>query len=232
MANIAIIPAAGNGRRMNAGVNKQYLVLDDRPVVAHTLAVFDHHPRIDRIYLVSPPSEIDYCRTEIVAKYGLTKVAGILPGGAQRQDSVYSGLCGCDAVDDDLVIVHDGARPFLAPEIIDAVLATAQQTGACTVGVPVKDTIKRVVGDVAVETPDRASLWQIQTPQGFRYSLLREAHETARHNGFNGTDDAVLVERLGRTVTMVPGSYRNFKITTPEDLVIARAFLATEGERS
>lgn len=230
MANIVVIPAAGSGSRMRAGVNKQYLLLDERPILAHTVEVFAHHPRIDRIYLVVPPNELTFCRDTIVATYHLERVAAVLAGGAERQDSVYNGLCGCDASDDDLVLIHDGARPFLDAALIDAVLDAAQISGACAVGVPVKDTIKRVVDGVAIETPDRRELWQVQTPQGFRYGLLYKAHELARRDGFYGTDDAMLVERLGWPVTMVLGSYRNLKITTPEDLIIARALLAAQGE--
>lgn len=232
MANIVIIPAAGSGRRMEAGVNKQYLLLDHRPVLAHTLAAFDRHPRIDRIYVVSPADEIPYCREEIVRRHGFMRVSAILPGGAERQDSVYNGLCGCAAGDDDLVLIHDGARPFIAPEVIDAALDATARTGACAIGVPVKDTIKRVVNGVAVATPDRQELWQVQTPQGFRCALIRAAHERARADGFRGTDDAMLVERLGQPVTMVLGSYRNLKITTPEDLIVARALFAAQGEMS
>lgn len=230
MANIALIPAAGSGRRIGAGVNKQYLLLAGRPVLAHTVAVFHDHPRIDRIYLVSPAEELAYCRAEIVDRFGFTRVAAILAGGAERQESVHNGLCGCAAQDDDLVVIHDGARPFIDAAAISASLDAAARSGACAVGVPVKDTIKRVVDGVIVATPERRELWQVQTPQTFRFGLIRTAHERARSEGFCGTDDAVLVERLGHPVTMVAGSYRNFKITTPEDLIIARALLAAPGE--
>ncbi|MDZ4184402.1 MAG: 2-C-methyl-D-erythritol 4-phosphate cytidylyltransferase [Desulfuromonadales bacterium] len=232
MANIAIIPAAGTGSRMQAGVNKQYLLLAGRPILFHTLALFAAHPRIDRICIVVPAGEIDYCRSEIVERYGLAKVSAIIAGGLTRQDSVANGLLGCNAADDDLVIVHDGARPLLGVADLDALLDAAAQSGAATLGVPVKDTIKEVQDGVIVATPERSSLWQVQTPQIFRYQLLLAAHRQARIDAFAGTDDAMLVERLHHPVTMVAGSYCNIKITTPEDLAIASAFLAAQGARA
>lgn len=231
MANIAIIPAAGTGNRMQAGVNKQYLLLAGRPILAHTLALFAAHPRIDRICLVVPAEEIDYCRTEIVERYGLGKVSAIIAGGPTRQDSVGNGLLGCGAAIDDLVIIHDGARPLLRAIDLDALLDAAAVSGAATLGVPVKDTIKQVQDGVIVATPDRSSLWQVQTPQVFRFWLLLAAHSQARADNFAATDDAMLVERLDHTVLMVAGSYCNIKITTPEDLAIANALLA-EGATS
>lgn len=230
MANIAIIPAAGTGSRMRAGVNKQYLLLDGRPILARTLALFESHPRIERICVVSPRDEIDYCRDEVIGRYGFAKVGEIIAGGPTRQDSVANGLNGCGVAADDLVVIHDGVRPFLTGEQLDRVLDAAERCGAAVLGVPVKETIKRVVDGIAVETPERCHLWQVQTPQVFRYGLIRTAHEQARADGFTGTDDAMLVERLDRPVAMVEGSYANIKITTPEDLLIARAFLAAQGE--
>ena len=232
MANIAIIPAAGTGSRMQAGVNKQYLLLAGRPILFHTLSLFSAHPRIDRICIVVPEGEIDYCRTEIVERYRLEKISDIIAGGPTRQDSVANGLLGCNAAIDDLVIIHDGARPLLDASDLDAILDTAAKSGAATLGVPVKDTIKQVQDGVIVTTLERSSLWQVQTPQVFRYRLLLAAHRQARIDGFAGTDDAMLVERLPHPVTMVAGSYCNIKITTPEDLVIASAFLAAQGARA
>ncbi|MDO9081541.1 MAG: 2-C-methyl-D-erythritol 4-phosphate cytidylyltransferase [Desulfuromonadales bacterium] len=232
MANIAIIPAAGTGSRMQAGVNKQYLLLAGRPILFHTLSLFAAHPRIDQICIVVPAEEINYCRSEIVERYGLEKVSAIIAGGPTRQDSVANGLMGCNAVVDDLVIIHDGARPLLRATDLDALLDAAAKSGAAVLGVPVKDTIKEVQDGVIVATLERSSLWQVQTPQVFRYRLLLAAHRQARIDGFAGTDDAMLVERLPHPVTMVAGSYCNIKITTPEDLVIASAFLAAQGARA
>lgn len=225
MSVVVLIPAAGMGSRMGAAVNKQYLLLADRPVLAHTLALFDRHPIVDHIFIVSPQEEIDYCRTEVVERYGFGKVRNLVPGGAERQDSVYNGLAACGAHDDDLIIIHDGARPFFPSERIEEVVNATSRTRACIVGVPVKDTIKEVAKGLIRSTPDRRRLWQAQTPQAFSFGLIRKAHERARQEAFRGTDDASLVERLGHPVAMVEGSYRNIKLTTPEDLILAEAFI-------
>lgn len=232
MSVIALIPAAGMGSRMQAGINKQYLQLGDRPLLAHTLAVFDRHPAVDRIVVVVPAVEIDYCQRTVIEACGCTKVTAVVAGGAERQDSVRLGLDACGDLDDDLVLIHDGARPFLAAEQIDAVLAAARSEGAALLGVPAKDTIKEVASGRVVGTPERGSLWQAQTPQAFRLGLIRMAHRRALNDGFHGTDDAALVERLGQPVAMVPGSYRNLKVTTPEDLLLAQALLASPGGAS
>lgn len=232
MANIAIIPAAGTGSRMQAGVNKQYLLLAGRPILAHTLAIFAAHPRIDRVLVVIPEEEIEYCRTEIVNRFGLTKVSAIVAGGRTRQDSVGNGLLACNADIEDLIVIHDGVRPFLSAAELDELLDAAARTGAATLGVPVKDTIKEVHDGVIVATPERSTLWQVQTPQVFRFPLVLAAHRQARSENFAATDDAMLVERLHHPVTMVQGTYRNIKITTPEDLVIASAFLTEQGASS
>lgn len=226
MTTIVLIPAAGLGRRMDAGVNKQYLQLADRPILAHTLALFDGHPRIDHIIVISPEDEIDYCRRQVVQRYGFTHVDAVVAGGAQRQDSVRNGLAACTASPEDIVLVHDGVRPFFPAERIPAVIDTAADVGACVVGMPVKDTIKTVEKGQILDTPDRNRLWLAQTPQAFRFSVLEHAHRNAAAEGFAGTDDASLVERLGHRVAVVEGDYRNIKITTPEDLILARAFLA------
>lgn len=228
MKTIALIPAAGMGRRMQAGMNKQYLEMNGQPILARTLSLFDKHPRIDRIIVISPADEIDYCRSEIVERYGFTGVQDVIAGGAQRQDSVRNGLAASGAAEDDIVLVHDGVRPLIGPALIDEVIDAARREGACVAGVPVKDTVKTVRDSVIVATPDRSTLWLAQTPQAFRFSLLDAAYRLADRQGFSGTDDASLVERLGHPVCMIEGSYRNIKITTPEDLLIARA-LDAEG---
>lgn len=229
MSVIVLVPAAGTGSRMRAAVNKQYLTLADRPILAHTLALFDSHFVVDRIHVIAPEAEIDYCRREVVERYDFDKVRSIVAGGPERQDSVRNGLLACGGEADDIVLIHDGARPFLSPALIPDVVATAARVGGCVVGVPVKDTIKEVADGMLVGTPDRQRLWQAQTPQAFRFAVIREAHERAEREGFRGTDDAALVERLGGSVAMIEGSYRNIKITTPEDLILARAFLASPG---
>lgn len=229
MKTTALIPAAGMGRRMGASINKQYLELAGRPILAHTLALFENSSDIDRIIIISPQEEIPFCREQVVSRYGFRKVHDIVAGGAERQDSVRNGLGAVpDASGDDIILVHDGVRPFLPAALLPEVIATAQQVGGCVVGVPVKDTVKEVSDHRVVGTPVRERLWLAQTPQAFPFSVLRQAHDRALADSFRGTDDASLVERLGLPVAMVQGSYRNIKITTPEDLVLAHAFLGEE----
>lgn len=231
MSVIVLIPAAGMGRRMQAAHNKQYLLLDGIPILAHTLALFNNHPLVDHIYVVSPVDEIPFCRREIVSRLAFDKVREVVAGGEERQDSVRNGLRSCDAQADDIVLIHDGVRPLFPARCLPEVIETTARVGACVVGMPVKDTIKEVDDHLICATPDRGRLWQAQTPQGFRYALIRDAHERALADDWRGTDDASLVERLGLPVAMVAGSYRNIKITTPEDLILAEALLRTDEER-
>jgi 2-C-methyl-D-erythritol 4-phosphate cytidylyltransferase len=230
MSVFVLIPAAGMGRRMKASINKQYLPLQDRPILAHTIALFDNHPGVDHIFVITPAEEISLCRKEVLQPFGFRKVREVVAGGAERQDSVRNGLLACPAEAGDIVLVHDGVRPLLPPATIDRILDLMCKEEACVVAVPVKDTIKQVVDGRIEGTPERRFLWQAQTPQAFRYGRLCEAYEQAARDGFRGSDDASLVERLGWPVAIVEGSYRNIKITTPEDLVLARAFLDNPGE--
>ncbi len=227
MAVIALIPAAGTGSRMGAGVNKQYLSLAQRPILAHTLSIFQDHPLIDDIFVISPRDEIDFCRAEVVERYGFAKVRAVVEGGAERQDSVRNGLRALTAEAKDIVLIHDGVRPFLEAALVEP-LVRAAHGGGCIAAVPAKDTIKEVRDGRIVATPERGSLWQAQTPQAFPFAVVRAAHERAFEEGVRATDDAALVERLGHPVTVIPGSYRNIKITTPEDLVIANALLSAQ----
>jgi 2-C-methyl-D-erythritol 4-phosphate cytidylyltransferase len=229
MNTTALIPAAGMGRRMGASINKQYLELAGRPILAHTLALFENSPDIDRIIVISPQEETSFCREQVVNRYGFRKVHDIVAGGAERQDSVRNGLAALPgAREDDVVLVHDGVRPFMPAALLPEVIATAQQVGGCVVGVPVKDTVKEVSDHRVIGTPERERLWLAQTPQAFPFSVIRRAHDRALAENFRGTDDASLVERLGLPVAMVQGSYRNIKITTPEDLTLAYAFLGEQ----
>jgi 2-C-methyl-D-erythritol 4-phosphate cytidylyltransferase len=226
--SIALIPAAGMGKRMGASINKQYLLLNGLPIVARTIAVFENSPLIDAIYLVIPAEEIPYCREHVIAVCGFHKITAIIAGGKERQNSVMNGLNamrdGMD--DDDIIVIHDGVRPFVTETMLQESIATAGFRDGALAAVPVKDTIKIVRSGVVVDTPARETLWQAQTPQTFRFSTIYNAHLKAAEAGFIGTDDASLVERCGGTVGIVAGSYRNIKITTPEDLILAEALLA------
>ncbi len=233
MSVIALIPAAGIGKRMGAAINKQYLLLDDMPIVARTIAVFQGMAAVDAIYLITPAAEIPFCRQEVVERYALDKVRQIVAGGAERQYSVLNGIRAIAgiAAADDVILIHDGVRPFIPVPVIEQAIAVASRSAGALVAVPAKDTIKVVEGGVIRATPPRETLWLAQTPQAFRYGIISEAHERAASDAFLGTDDASLVERLGREVEVVLGDYRNIKITTPEDLLLAEAFLqATKSE--
>jgi 2-C-methyl-D-erythritol 4-phosphate cytidylyltransferase len=225
MAVHALIPAAGSGRRMGAGGNKQYLELGDRPILARTLARLAALEAIDALHVIVPAGERQFCRDEVVARFALSKVCAVVAGGAERQDSVRHGLAACGAADDDLVLIHDGVRPFFPAGQIVPLLAAAAADGAALLAIPAQDTIKEVAAGRVVSTLDRSRLWQVQTPQAFRFSVILAAHERARKAGHAGTDDAALVEWCGWPVAVVPGSPFNFKLTTPADLALARALL-------
>lgn len=234
----AILLAAGQGRRMHSSVQKQYLLLGDKPVIYYSLKTLQDS-FIDDIILVTGNGDEAYCRKEIVDRYHFTKVKEIVAGGRERYDSVYNALQVMKKKDvsnkDGFVFIHDGARPFLTEEILRRTLKAVTTDQACVAGMPVKDTIK-VVDEkgYALQTPDRNSLWQVQTPQVFDTHLIIEAYERLMREkdslaarGIRITDDAMVVETLmGHPVRLVEGSYENIKITTPEDLVVAEAFLS------
>lgn len=210
-----IVVAAGRGTRMGSKESKQYLMLQDKPIVIHTLEVFDRHPLITEIILVTGAQDVERCISWI-HEFGMTKKIKVIAGGAERQHSVYQGLLHMNSP---WVLVHDGVRPFVTQQQITSCYEAAVQHGAAVLAVPVKDTVKQVDGQGWVTaTPDRRSLWAIQTPQAFRRSELIQAHEVAEAEGFIGTDDSMLIERLGVHVMVVEGGYANIKITTPEDL--------------
>jgi 2-C-methyl-D-erythritol 4-phosphate cytidylyltransferase/2-C-methyl-D-erythritol 2,4-cyclodiphosphate synthase len=221
-----IIVAAGRGNRMGSPLNKVYLPLGEDPVILHCLRVFENSSLINSYVVVASKSDLSFCRT-LLNSYSLTKLAGIAAGGETRQESVAAGL---DALSREcgLVVVHDGARPLLSQGVLEGAIQQAVADGAVVVAVPVKDTVKVVEKEEIKGTPERSSLWIAQTPQVFHRSLLKEALDAARASGFTGTDDASMVERLGYQVKIHPGAYENIKITTPEDLVIARALLGLQ----
>ncbi|MEA5115391.1 MAG: 2-C-methyl-D-erythritol 4-phosphate cytidylyltransferase [Geobacteraceae bacterium] len=234
MAVTALIPAAGMGKRMRAGINKQYLLLAGKPILAHTLEVFEGSPFVDEVCLIVPEDEIPYCRENVVARFGFSKVSRIVSGGSERQHSVLNGLRAIQSpgAQDTVVVIHDGVRPFLSRSVLRDAIETARLHDGALVAVPVKDTVKVVRECVVLETPPRNSLWLAQTPQAFRYCIIRDAHERAAMEGWLGTDDSSLVERLGKSVRIVAGEYGNFKITTPEDLILAEAFLKEKRQRT
>lgn len=219
----AVIVAAGKGTRMNMDINKQFVEILDRPVLAWTLQVFEDCRSIKDIILVVADQDIIYCKQNIVDLYGFKKVRVIVAGGEERQHSVYNGLKEVDNRTR-IVVIHDGARPFVTRECLAGVIKAAEEFGVASSAVPVKDTIKKANSDGFVEESlDRNTLWAIHTPQAFRYNLIMEAHKKAADDGFIGTDDTVLTERLGMKTRLVVGSYENIKITTQEDLIIAQA---------
>jgi len=223
-----LIPAAGMGRRMGASVSKQYLQLGGRPILSRTLELFQQHPAVRHIFPIIPADEIEFFSNEILPQCELSKLGGIVAGGKERQDSVLNGLqqLRLNGIEpDSVVLVHDGVRPLLDPAMITPLIELAVLKGGAVLGVPVKDTIKEVEHGFIQGTPDRRRLWQVQTPQAFRFEILWRAYQKAAEDDFSGTDDASLVERLGLSVAMVAGDYRNIKITTPEDLLIAEALL-------
>jgi 2-C-methyl-D-erythritol 4-phosphate cytidylyltransferase len=222
----AIITAAGKGTRMNSDINKQYIEIAGIPVLSRTIKAFQQCEDIDSIILVVNEEDINFCRHRIVEYYNFTKVKSLVSGGAERQNSVYKGLCEVSQ-DCKIVLIHDGARPFVTNDnIVDSINAV-KTYGACGVGVRLKDTVKICdQNGFVVSTPDRNSLWSIQTPQVFAYHIIMDAHERAIQSNYIGTDDMVLVEKLGIPVKIIEGNYQNIKITTPEDLAIGESIIA------
>ncbi|MBM7663388.1 2-C-methyl-D-erythritol 4-phosphate cytidylyltransferase [Bacillus mesophilus] len=218
-----IIPAAGQGKRMKAGKNKQFILLGTKPVIIHTLSVFEKDKDCTEIILVVNKDEVDTFKT-LLKEHHIHKVKQLINGGEERQHSVYNGLKQVDS-DTELVLVHDGARPFITIEKIQLLVQEASKTGAAILAVPVKDTIKRVTNGQVDETVERSSLWTVQTPQAFRVNHLLEAYNLASKTGFLGTDEASLVEQLNKPISVVTGDYDNIKLTTPEDLIYGESIL-------
>ena len=225
MSVAAIIPAAGSGVRMQSDTPKPFLMLGGRPILAHTLQAMEDCPEVDSVVVVIGADYVERCRREVVRKYNFKKVAQVVTGGRERQDSVYHGLKALPP-GTEFVVVHDGARPLIAPSLIAQSVQEARQWKAVIVGLPLKDTIKEVSEDKFIlNTLKRQRLWAAQTPQTFSYELFKSALEDARKSNFMGTDEASLVERLGHPVKMIPGTGFNLKITVPEDMALAEALL-------
>ena len=222
--NGVVIVAAGSGSRMKMNINKQFIKLNDKEIIAHTIEKFYNHKNIDEIVVVIKEEEGSYFKNGILNKYNFNNIK-IAFGGNERQDSVYNGLKALNE-NCEIVLIHDGARPFVSDQIINSCIEEAKNHNAVVVGVPVKDTIKVInENNDIVDTPERSNLWAVQTPQTFNYDILVKSYEDAFKGGFYGTDDAMLVERIGYRVKMIEGSYNNIKITTPEDIEIGTQIL-------
>ncbi len=223
MKNIAIIVGAGEGRRME-DKNKTFLIVNEKPLLVYSLQALEKSDLIDEIILVVIEDRVESAK-RLADEYKFKKVKKIVCGGKTRQDSVYNGLC--EIKNADVVLVHDAARPLITESMIEDCIKKAVEFGAAIPVIAINDTIKR--GDEFVkETVDRNNLFLIQTPQGFEYELLKEAHESAKNSKFHGTDDATLVERLGHRIKMIQGSPRNMKITVSEDIALAENLLKME----
>lgn len=216
---------------MGAAVRKQYMMLAGKPIVCHTLEVFDACPDIEEIYLVVPPDDLDTSADKWSLPSMPRKKIHLVAGGVERQDSVYQGIQAISGGACQVVVIHDAVRPFVSSRMIAACIAEARVSGACTVGMPVMETVKQVKSGRIEHTLDRNTIWTAQTPQAFGFDLIRTAHENAMRDNFMGTDDAVLVERSGHKVRIIEGSRWNMKITTPEDLALAEGIVRWSGCR-
>ncbi len=220
-----IVPCAGQGTRMGSLMAKQFLAVEGKPVLAYTLSCLENHPRIYRVVLVVPEDWRHRIEAEILIPYGIQKVSHVVAGGLTRQASVACGLAVLGNWQGP-VLIHDGVRPLAAPEVFDRVIDSVLEHGTGVAALPVTDTIKRTDDHGWVrETVSRQNLWQIQTPQGFHLAPLREAYDAARRSGFQGTDDASLMEAVHQPVHLVMGDPWNLKITYPEDLALMEARL-------
>ena len=231
MKVVAIIPSAGKGKRMAHSVPKYFIRLEDKPVLAYTLEAFEKCPDVNQVLLVVRSGEEKYCLKEVVEKYQFRKVLKVVIGGERRQDSVYNGIKELDQ-DTDIVVVHDGVRPFVPPALISETIKLAMYVDGVVAALPVKDTIKEVTRDGLIKgTPNRDSLWFAQTPQTFKKRVLEEAFMRAFTDNFHGTDEASLVERMGGKVKIIEGSHENIKITTKEDLFYAELILRSRRKK-
>jgi len=226
MATHAVIVGAGKGSRMNRATPKQYLPLRGIPVLGHTVGAFDQCTEVDHIILVVSPTDISFCRDQLLAGLRFEKPITVVGGGEKRQDSVLNGILSIDDTHG-IVVIHDGVRPLIQAKLISRCIKEADIHGACILGLPLQDTLKSAdQHERAEKTLLREHMWLAQTPQAFRYKLIRKAHVTAQKEGFVATDDASLLERLGIPVQIIAGSKHNLKITTEEDLVLADAILS------
>lgn len=225
MKIVALIAAAGLGKRMNAKISKPFIPIFGKPILAYTIEKFEQCKFIEKIYLIVNQEERDFCLKDIILKYNFSKVQELIEGGETRQDSVYNGLKVLDP-DTDIVVIHDGARPLVEETIIQDSIEAAQEYGAAIAAIPLKDTVKKSRKDFFInETLNREEIWRAQTPQTFKYDIILSAYHQSYKDNFFATDDAAIVERYGHKVKMIIGSEENIKITTPFDIIIAENFL-------
>lgn len=221
----AIILAGGKGKRMRSAISKQFIDIKGKPIIYYTLKKFSENKKIDNIIVVLPEDEVKYFKENILKKYEL-RINKIVIGGKERQDSVYNALKSLKNSSTDIVLIHDGARPFISERIINEGIKFAEIYGAAAPGVMPKDTIKvKNEKNFSVDTPNRASLVSIQTPQVFKFDEILECHEKIRYNGEMVTDDTMVVEKYGYSVYLYDGEYTNIKVTTPEDLILAERLI-------
>lgn len=222
MKTSVIIVAAGVGKRMGSSIPKQFLELNGKPILHYTIDTFEKSV-VNEIIIVTNKENIDYVKNEIALPF--KKVKAVVAGGSERQYSVYNGIKTVDK-NCDIVLIHDGVRPFVTQDNINDIIAETAENSCCVLGMPIKDTIKMCDENGFVSsTPQRSLVWQAQTPQAFKYDLILNAYEKAMSDDFLGTDDSMLVERLGYKIKMVKGSYQNIKITTPDDINIGNSIL-------
>ncbi|WP_088036598.1 2-C-methyl-D-erythritol 4-phosphate cytidylyltransferase [Evansella clarkii] len=218
-----VIPAAGQGKRMRAGKNKQFINIGGIPLLIHTLHVFEEDSLCEGIILAVNKNETEEIKN-LLDSYNIKKVIKVVEGGKERQQSVFQGLKAIEG--NPVVLIHDGARPFVQKHVVHKLVNTVTGKGACVTAVPVKDTIKQAAEGKIHKTIDRSSLWAVQTPQAFRHEEILKAHKQAAEDGFEGTDDASLIEYTGGNVYIIEGDYENIKITTPEDIMFGEAIIS------
>ena len=220
---VSIVLAGGKGKRMGTDISKQFIEINEKPIIYYTLKAFEDCKEIDETILVLPKDEIEYFKNEIQSKFNF-KISKIVAGGKERQDSVYNALK--NLRDCDIVLIHDGARAFVSERIIKDGIKYAKEFGAAAPGVMPKDTIKvKDSNSFSVETPERSSLVAVQTPQCFNYDLIKRGHDKIKSEGILVTDDTMIIDILGKDVYLFDGDYKNIKITTPEDLILAKEFI-------
>lgn len=225
MKIVALIAAAGKGKRMNARISKSFIPIFGKPILAYTIEKFEKCKLIDKIYLIVSREEKELCSRNIIIKYNFSKVQELVDGGETRQDSIYNGLKAIDR-DTDIVVIHDGARPLVEETIIWDSIEKAQKYGAAITAIPIKDTVKKCGKDFFInKTLNREEIWRAQTPQTFKYDLILPAYNQAYKDKYLATDDAAILERYGHKVKLIIGSEENIKITTPFDIIVAENFL-------